>query len=174
MSIYNALAQSPQWDRCLFVVTYDEHGGFFDHVAPPVIAHEPNPGFEQLGFRVPTIVAGPRVQRGVTISTQFDHVSIISTLTRRFGLEPLNERVVATADLSLCLDPTSKRARPAEQLDPVEISLGALAARPDVGGEHVEIAAAAVPAFDRRRESRAITERVLRYGEALGAVRLVD
>ncbi len=141
---------------------------------PPVIAHEPNVGFEQLGFRVPTIVAGPRVQQGASVSTQFDHVSVISTLTRRFGLEPLNERVMATADLSLCLDPSSKRARPAAQLDAIEISRSGLAARPDTAGEHAEIAAAAVPAFDRRRESRAITDRVLRYGEALGAVRLVD
>jgi phospholipase C len=176
-SIYAAMAQSPQWDRCLFVVTYDEHGGFFDHVPPPQITNDATPSFRQLGFRVPSLVAGPNVRAGATVSAQLDHVSILSTLTRRFNLDPLNDRVRTTPDLSLCLDP-SRRRRRAPQLDAVEISRSALADRVHHPGDHVEIAAATdrhVPRrLDRRSESRAITERVLRYAERLGAVRLVD
>jgi phospholipase C len=102
--IHAALAQSPQWDRCLFVITYDEHGGYFDHVPPPKTVDQ-RPEFEQLGFRVPTLVIGPKVKRGTVIDTQFEHVSVIATLTKKFKLEPLNARVSATNDLSSCIDP---------------------------------------------------------------------
>jgi phospholipase C len=178
-SIYAALAQSPQWNRCLFVVTYDEHGGFYDHVAPPKAPGESNAAFQQLGFRVPAIVAGPSVRRGATVSTLLDHVSILSTLTRRFELPSLNARVANTRDLGSCLEPASRRARPAPQLDAVEVSLSALADRPVKVGHHEEIADAAdrrlIPRhLDRRAESMEITHRVLRHGERLGAVRLVD
>ncbi len=71
-SIYRALATSPQWDRCLLVVTYDEHGGFFDHVAPPKATDErAAEGFDQLGFRVPTLVVGPYVKPGHVSSPTF-------------------------------------------------------------------------------------------------------
>ena len=103
-SVYAALRTSPQWNRCLLVVTYDEHGGFFDHLPPPPITDE-NPAFRRLGVRVPGLVAGPTVRRGATVSKTFDHVSVIATLTRRFGLRPQNDRVRATNDLSACIDP---------------------------------------------------------------------
>lgn len=65
-AVYNALAQSPHWDRCLLVVTYDEHGGFFDHVAPPTTEDDhADLGFDQMGFRVPTLLVGPYVRPGV-------------------------------------------------------------------------------------------------------------
>src|SRR6266487_98997 len=68
-SIYTALATSPQWENSLMVVTYDEHGGFFDHVAPPKAADERAAnGFDQLGFRVPTMVMGPYVKKGYVSS----------------------------------------------------------------------------------------------------------
>ncbi|MBA2539516.1 MAG: hypothetical protein H0V17_07775, partial [Deltaproteobacteria bacterium] len=62
-AIYTALARSPQWENCLLVVTYDEHGGYADHVAPPTTTDDSLAtfgveGFEQLGFRVPTLVIG--------------------------------------------------------------------------------------------------------------------
>jgi len=103
-SIYEALAASPNWERCLLVVVYDEHGGFHDHVPPPLTA-DPNPGFEQLGFRVPAMVVGPQVRRGCVNGTVFDHVSIAATVAVRWGLDPLNDRVAATNDLSSCIDP---------------------------------------------------------------------
>jgi phospholipase C len=103
-TVYTALAASPQWSKSLLIVTYDEHGGFFDHVSPGTATDE-RPEFRQLGFRVPSLVVGPRVRRGTIEKTPFDHVSVAATLTNRFGLEPLNDRVSATKDLSSCLDP---------------------------------------------------------------------
>ncbi|WP_052556493.1 alkaline phosphatase family protein [Enhygromyxa salina] len=102
--IYATLAASPNWGRTLMVVTYDEHGGFHDHVPPPLTV-DPHPGFEQLGFRVPSLVVGGQVRASCVNGTVFDHVSVAATVAARWGLPPLNERVAATADLSSCIDP---------------------------------------------------------------------
>ena len=104
-SVYNALANSPLWDRCLLVITYDEHGGFYDHVSPPSDAVDELAEFRQLGFRVPSLVIGPHVRRGCVTSTRLDHVSIVSTITRKHGLDPLNDRIDQTNDLSVAIDP---------------------------------------------------------------------
>ncbi|MCH9688266.1 MAG: alkaline phosphatase family protein [Deltaproteobacteria bacterium] len=104
-SVYAALAQSAHWERCLLIITYDEHGGFYDHVSPPGNATDDVPDFQQLGFRVPSVVIGPHVRRGCVDGTQLDHVSPIATVTRRFGLPLLNERVGQTADVSSAIDP---------------------------------------------------------------------
>jgi phospholipase C len=103
-SIYRALAESPQWSRSLLVVTFDEHGGYFDHVPPPSTV-DPRPDFRQLGFRVPAIVVGPTVRRGAVVSTPLEHVSVASTLRARFGIASLGARTDATADLASCIDP---------------------------------------------------------------------
>lgn len=179
-SVYAALASSPQWSRCMFIVTYDEHGGFYDHVAPgQTVADEP--GFEQLGFRVPAIVAGPSVLAGGVVSTPFEHVSVISTLTRRFGLPSINARVDATNDLSPCIDPRLVgNGRRAPRLPAVRIERDGLRARIQAGSshrEHPELQDIAdqggVPrSFDRRNDPDVIT-RVLEAGAALGAVELV-
>src|SRR5260221_7453574 len=64
--VYDILRRSPQWERMVFVLTFDEHGGFYDHVTPPLVRDDnvnPNPGphpnYKQLGYRVPCIVMGP-------------------------------------------------------------------------------------------------------------------
>ncbi|MCE9575477.1 MAG: alkaline phosphatase family protein [Deltaproteobacteria bacterium] len=177
-SVVNVLGQSPQWAKCLLIVTYDEHGGFYDHVPPPTTVDE-DPEFQQLGFRVPTIAIGPGVRRGCAIDTVFEHSSIAATLTRRFGLAPLNARAEAAADLSSVLDPRRvDDPAPPLVLPPVPLSRRALAARPEVA-THGELAAAIdgapLPAgLDRRGESAAITARVLGWAERLGAIRWVD
>ncbi|MCC6999103.1 MAG: alkaline phosphatase family protein [Deltaproteobacteria bacterium] len=181
-SIHAALAASPQWERMLFVLTYDEHGGFYDHVSPPTIA-ESHPGFEQLGFRVPTVVAGGRVKRGAVVSAQYEHSSVLATVTRRFGLEPLNPRVAAAADLSECLDPAlvmpGTRVQPATLLTPVEVPLSALRGRfrarrrpgDEPHGELLEAAARVMTGeHDRRGQSAEVVRRVLQAGARLGAV----
>ncbi|MBT8496551.1 MAG: alkaline phosphatase family protein, partial [Deltaproteobacteria bacterium] len=103
-SVVSALAQSPLWERSLFVLTYDEHGGFYDHVPPPTTT-DSRADFQQLGFRVPSLVVGPHVRRGCAADTVLEHASVISTLTARFGLEPINDRAQAANDLSSCIDP---------------------------------------------------------------------
>ena len=77
--VYESLRASPQWNETLFIVTYDEHGGFYDHVVPPnAPAPEqatgapsyPDPGynFTQLGVRIPTVLVSPWIERGTVLS----------------------------------------------------------------------------------------------------------
>jgi phospholipase C len=104
-SIYKLLTKNPRvWEKTLFIVTYDEHGSFYDHVAPPVDNAEERPEFKQLGFRVPSLIIGPGVKRNYVSHVQYDHTSFLSTVTRRFGLSPLNGRVAAANDFSDCID----------------------------------------------------------------------
>jgi phospholipase C len=182
-SVARALGQSPQWSRCLFVITYDEHGGFFDHVPPPTTIDD-NADFRQLGFRVPALVIGPTVRRGCAVDAVFEHSSVAATATKRFGLTPLNARASAAGDLSPCIDPERiDDPLPPPVLPPVMISLRELARRQararDLPPSHPELMAAIddlrLPgALDRRADTDAIARRVLAWGERLGAVKLVD
>lgn len=181
-SIYAALAASPQWSRCMFILTYDEHGGFYDHVAPgQTVADEP--AFEQLGFRVPAIVAGPSIRAGSVVSTPLEHVSVISTVTRRFGLPSINARVDATNDLSACVDrELAGKTRRAPKLPAIRIPRSELRARYEAGSkhrEHPELQDIAdqggVPShLDRRNDDGRVVQRLLEIGASLGAVELVD
>ena len=180
-SVVAALGASPQWSRSLFVLTYDEHGGFFDHVAPPAVSDriEPELAFGSLGFRVPSIIIGPHVRRGCAIDTVLEHSSLLATVCRRFELTPLNARADAAADLSSCIDPERLSAPlPPPRLPVVEIAeprLAALqaAAAPRDGELAAALAARPAPAgIDRRAETDDVVRRVLRWGEQLGAVRL--
>lgn len=103
-AVVRSMQESPQWKRSLLIITFDEHGGFFDHVPPPTTT-DPRPDFRQLGFRVPALVIGPTVRRGQVVSSTFEHVSIAATLRARFGIESLGARMDAAADLSACIDP---------------------------------------------------------------------
>ncbi|MGN6109795.1 MAG: alkaline phosphatase family protein [Kofleriaceae bacterium] len=105
-AVYKALAESPQWKNCLLVITYDENGGYYDHVAPPKVTGDAYAadGFDQLGFRVPTLVVGPYVKQGYVSSVQYEHCSALRHLETTFGLEPLNARTAAANDLSDCID----------------------------------------------------------------------
>ena len=108
-SVYNTLRNSPLWVNSLLVVTYDEHGGFYDSVAPGK-ATPPNDGadgrlnrngfdFSVYGVRVPALVISPWVDRGRVEHTLFDHSSIPATLERLFGLQPLTDRDKAANDI---------------------------------------------------------------------------
>ncbi len=124
-AVYTALAKSPQWKNCMLVITYDEHGGFYDHVAPPVNTSDDTlakfgvDGFQQLGFRVPAMVAGPYAKQGHVSSVQYDHTSALKQLQNAFGLEPLNARMDAANDLTDCID--MDRLARGEWAPPVEL-----------------------------------------------------
>ena len=95
--IYNALRQNEElWQSTLFVLLYDEHGGFCDHVPPPpTVAPDSNTksfAFNLLGLRVPAVLISPWLDAGV-LSTVFDHTSLLKYLTDKWGLGPLGARV---------------------------------------------------------------------------------
>jgi len=95
----------PHWESGLFVLTYDEWGGFFDHVTPPVLpdllgSPVDSENFGQAGFRVPTVLASPFAQPGFVDHRTYDHTSILRFLEWRFlGAPP--EGPGGTADWSL-------------------------------------------------------------------------
>jgi phospholipase C len=74
---------SPLWATSVIIFTYDENGGFWDHVAPPS-GDRWGPG-----TRIPAIVISPFARRGYIDHTSYDTTSIIKFITLRFGLEPL-------------------------------------------------------------------------------------
>ncbi len=81
------LRKSPQWPKMVVIVTYDENGGFWDHVPPPS-----GPGWSDRwgpGTRIPALVISPYARRGFVDKTPYDTTSLIKFITRRFGLEPL-------------------------------------------------------------------------------------
>lgn len=81
--VINALIASRAWQRAAFFLTYDEGGGFFDHIAPPQLdAYGP-------GVRVPTLVISPYARRGYLSGHLYEHASILKFIERRFGLPTL-------------------------------------------------------------------------------------
>jgi len=82
-SVINALIQSPIWKSSAFFMTYDEGGGYFDHVPPPQLdAHGP-------GMRVPMFVVSPWAKRGYLSGQLYEHNSILKFIERRFSLPSL-------------------------------------------------------------------------------------
>jgi phospholipase C len=105
--IYTALVNSPQWDRTLLVVNYDEWGGFYDHVKP-TRAPDADPRFARRGFRVPTMIMGPRARRRHISHHTFDHTSVLKMIEWRWGLKPLTPRDKAANNLAIALDFSGK------------------------------------------------------------------
>jgi phospholipase C len=91
LAVYHALATSPQWEKTLLVIFYDEHGGFFDHVAPAAAADDRPDAFGRYGVRVPALIVSPWIEPGSVSKTVFDHTSIIKTILLRFCPDALNQ-----------------------------------------------------------------------------------
>jgi phospholipase C len=162
---YEAIRQSPHWESSLLVVTYDEHGGFYDHVPPPAavppgdVTDPANNGngftFEVLGTRVPAVVISAWVpdlrtdQRGgrsgnLVDHTEYDHTSLLSTVERLFGLPSLTARDDAANDFLHLLSARQPRETPRTLPDPAESGFecgsGRLAHDPSDGLEPVSAA----------------------------------
>ena len=123
-AVYTALAKSPQWKNVMLVVTYDEHGGYYDHVPPPMTTDDTLEkfgvdGFQQLGFRVPAIVAGPYIKQGYVSPVVYNHASALKHLQNTFGLASLTARVDAADDLTDCID--MDRLARGEPAPPIEL-----------------------------------------------------
>ncbi|HVE82346.1 MAG TPA: alkaline phosphatase family protein [Myxococcales bacterium] len=108
-TVARALGESPCWPRSLLLVTYDEHGGFFDHVAPPATV-DVRSDFAQLGFRVPTLLVGPRVRPGHVHAQTLEHVSVAATLACRLGLPALTARMANAPDFAAAIRPPGEGA----------------------------------------------------------------
>ena len=83
-------------------MTYDENGGFWDHVTPPVVDRW-GPG-----TRVPTLVISPRARRHFVDHESYDTTSILATIERRYGLAPLSTRDAAANDLRHAFKPSEQ------------------------------------------------------------------
>jgi len=132
--VYDTLrATEAVWNQSAFIVTYDEHGGFYDHVAPPKAEnpdgidsprsddnfhnHPPPPfAFDRLGVRVPALVASPWVGQGVVAHTPLQHTSILRTVRDRFGItQALSVREDKAGSLRVLFDqPQARKDTPAK------------------------------------------------------------
>lgn len=91
--IYEGIRNSRYWQNTVMVVLYDEHGGIFDHVAPPAtvcpdgkVSAKPPFGFDRLGIRVPAVIVSAYIPKGTVDHTVYDHTSVPATVKQVFGL----------------------------------------------------------------------------------------
>jgi phospholipase C len=116
---YNAIRSSPAWRDTVLVITFDEWGGFYDHV-PPEEAPDADPRFALRGFRVPCLVISPWARRGYVASDVYDHTSILRLIEWRWNLAPLSVRDASANNLADVLDFSRRRlAAPAYEVAPV-------------------------------------------------------
>jgi phospholipase C len=101
--VYNAVRTSPNWASTVFVITYDEWGGFFDHV-PPSHTWDVHKKTSLRGFRVPTVVISPFAKRNHVAHQTLDHTSILKMIAWRWGLDPLTVRDAHATNLARVLD----------------------------------------------------------------------
>jgi phospholipase C len=118
---YEAVRNSPIWSNSLIIITWDEHGGFYDHVPPPaaVAPGDTVPGskynqygftFQQYGPRVPAVVVSPLIPPSLIDHRVYDHASIPATLETSFGLNPMTQRDAAAQNLLRLVSLSSPRS----------------------------------------------------------------
>jgi phospholipase C len=132
-TVYEALRNSQYWTDTMLIITFDEHGGFYDHQPPPATVPTgddstyTNPNysfpFNRLGVRVPGIVVSAYTAKGTIIggdpadlATVFDHSSVLATVEKRFGLQPLTKRDGAANTLEVAINLAAPRLLPTEAL----------------------------------------------------------
>jgi phospholipase C len=118
---YEALRSGPAWDKTLFVLTYDEHGGCYDHVSPPWGATPPDAtagefgfGFDRFGVRVPALLISPLIAPGTVYrvpagAAPLDHTSVLKTIEQRWNIPPLTKRDAAAPGFGDVLTLTTPR-----------------------------------------------------------------
>ena len=122
--VYTAVTKSPRWDRTLLVINYDEWGGFFDHVAPPlrpITDSERALGNDgRLGFRTPLMLVSPYARRRQVVSAVYDHTSVLKLIEERWNLPPLTVRDASALSLGTALDfEQQQRTAPEYAVEPV-------------------------------------------------------
>ncbi len=120
--VYYALRNGPAWNQTLLIITYDEHGGCYDHVPPPLGATPPDNSvgefgfdFTRFGLRVPTVLISPLIPAGTVFrvaanSVPLDHTSILKTVETRWSLPSLTARDAAAPDFSAVLTLSTPRS----------------------------------------------------------------
>ena len=139
-AIYDALRDSDYWQKSLFVIVFDEHGGFFDHVRPPYEAPHAIPPddvpsvnppfrFDRFGLRVPCVLVSPWLPRGYVDKREFDHSSLPATVKKLFGLPSfLGKRdEVANTFETLLLPTVREHTLPSEETQPLPTGGGSAA-----------------------------------------------
>ncbi|MHB1444782.1 MAG: alkaline phosphatase family protein [Acidimicrobiales bacterium] len=121
--VVRAIGASPQWSTTLLVIVWDEHGGYYDHVPPPVaVAPDDIPpvveptestydGFARYGFRVPSVVVSAYAKPGYVSHTVYDHTSILAMIERKWNLPALTYRDANANDLTDFLDMSALASR---------------------------------------------------------------
>jgi phospholipase C len=119
--VYYALRNGPNWNQTLLIITYDEHGGCYDHVPPPLGAVPPDDSAGEYGFdftrfgpRVPTVLVSPLIAAGTVFrvaanAMPLDHTSILKTVEKRWNLPSLTARDAAAVDVGAALTLTTAR-----------------------------------------------------------------
>jgi phospholipase C len=137
--VYEALRAGPLWDQTLLIITYDEHGGYYDHVSPPAKGVNNPDGltsptkydqqqaqknakengyllkpaykfdFQRLGLRVPAVLVSPWIPRGSVAKDAYQHTSILATLRDLFGIGVLTDRDRQAKSFASQLSLTSAR-----------------------------------------------------------------
>jgi phospholipase C len=162
-STYEALRNSPLWDTSLLIVTWDEHGGFYDHQGA-VPGGAPSPGdktvtpgdvnkygftFRQYGPRVPAVIVSPRVPQNLIDHRTYDHASIPATAGKMLGFPALTERDRQARDVTSLLSLPQPRSAPAALPEPAAAPAvtPALAQRAGEAGEQGPVDNGNLPGF---------------------------
>jgi phospholipase C len=127
--IYTAVTNSPQWERTVLVINFDEWGGFMDHVPPPIGTRSPvdiagGNTDGRLGFRVPMLVVSPFARENFVAHDTFEHTSILKMVEARWNLAPLTARDGSANNLAEVLD-FAQSARRAQQYPEPPVVSGA-------------------------------------------------
>jgi phospholipase C len=121
LDTYRAVRDGPDWDSTVLIITYDEHGGCYDHVPPPWGATPPDASVGEFGFdftrfgvRVPTVLVSPLIPAGTVFRAPaggppLDHTSILATIEHRWGLPALTARDAVAPDIGAVLSLTVPR-----------------------------------------------------------------
>jgi len=96
--LVDTVQKSPEWQDSAIIITYDEHGGQWDHVAPPKV-DKWGPG-----TRVPALVISPYAKKGFVDHTQMDTTSILAFIEYQYGLQPLGDRDTKAANMTSAFD----------------------------------------------------------------------
>lgn len=111
LEVYRGITNDPElWSGTVMIVTYDEHGGFFDHVSPPALRTDPpaeanfTKPFDTLGVRVPAFVISPFVKPGSVFHGVLDHTSILKFIGQVFGANGSYSAIVDKREVGSVLD----------------------------------------------------------------------